>query len=167
MLITYSEKSQFNKNLNDIAKELVFNLSDFENSVLLFKVLAHALRDNDVMVQGFDEEIFDNREAFQKRFEQLLQHALTVATESDGQSVKPKEGIKIAKEYSPSQLAKFFGVSVMTIHNWLKQERFIGVQKVGSKKHNKISSDTEFITASGKVIMVHDVVNMWRKQEDG
>ncbi|MHA7578918.1 hypothetical protein ACX12E_00855 [Paenibacillus vandeheii] len=165
MPITYSEKSQFNKNSNYIAQELAFKLGDFENSVLLFKVLAHALRDNESIVQEFDEAIFENHETFQKRFEQLLQHALIVATDSGTPPVFQVEALKMAEEYSPSQLAKFFGVSVMTIHNWLKQNRFVGFKKAGSKKHNKIPDDTEFITTSGKRILIRDVVSMWQAQE--
>lgn len=165
MPITYSEKSLFNKNSNHIARELAFKLGDYENSVLLFKVLAHALRNNETLMQEFDEEIFDNHEAFQKGFEQLLQHALIVATEKDVEFVYPKEKKDIAEEYTPSQLAQFFGVSVMTIHNWLKQGRFIGVQKAAANKHNKIADDTAFRMSSGKVVTVHDVVDMWKKQE--
>lgn len=166
MPITYSEKSLFNKNSNYIANELAFKLGDYENSVLLFKVLAHALRNNEVLVQEFDEGIFDNHEAFHKGFEQLLQHALTVATTRDTEFVYAKEKKDFAEEYTPSQLAQFFGVSVMTIHNWLKQGRFIGVEKAAANKHNKIADDTDFRMASGKIVTVRDVVAMWKKQEN-
>ncbi|MBY0202662.1 MULTISPECIES: helix-turn-helix domain-containing protein [Paenibacillus] len=166
MSITYSEKSLFNKNSNQIAKELAFRLGDYENSVLLFKVLAHSLRNNETLMQELDEEIFENHEAFQKGFEQLLQHALIVATDKDTKLVSPSGKKEIAEEYTPSQLAQFFGVSVMTIHNWLKQGRFIGVQKAAANKHNKIADDTAFRMTSGNVVTIRDVVDMWRKQEN-
>ncbi|MFB5269509.1 hypothetical protein ACE41H_22380 [Paenibacillus enshidis] len=159
MPITYSEKNQFIKNSSHIAEELALRLNDFNDSVLLFKVLTHALRNNESIVQEFDEAIFENHAAFQKEFEALLKHALYVATDSQVAAAMQVE------EYSPSQLAKFFGVSIMTIHNWLDQDRFVGFKKAGSNKHNKIPDDTEFIMASGKRVLVRDVVSMWNKQE--
>ncbi|MDP4095639.1 helix-turn-helix domain-containing protein [Paenibacillus sp. P96] len=163
MPITYSEKSQFIKNYSHIAVELASNLKDFDNSVLLFKVLAHALRNNESIVREFDEGIFENPFAFQKGFEALLRHALSVATDSPETDIAA--AVERVEEYSTGQLAKFFGVSVMTIHNWLDQGRFVGIKKAGSNKHNKIPDDTEFIMTSGKRILVREVVAMWHKQE--
>jgi DNA-binding transcriptional regulator YiaG len=161
MPITYAEKNQFIRNSNFIAEELSLKLSNFDNSVLLFKVLAHALRNNENIVQEFNESIFENREAFREKFEVLLQHALNVACTTSVATVEKRK----VNEYKPSQLAKYFGVSTMTIHNWLEQKRFVGIEKAGENKHNWIPEDTVFITSSGNKILVSEVVEMWHKQE--
>ncbi|MNW44421.1 hypothetical protein D3C74_216550 [compost metagenome] len=169
MPITYAEKNLFSKHSKEIALELL-NLSNFDNSVLLFKVLAHALKNNDNLVEAFDESIFENTEVFKEKFSTLLQHALVQATSQQevGITVIEEPEIKTArpiKEYTPKELSNYFGVSVVTIHNWLKQGRFEGVEPVGDNKHNHISEDTFYITAAGKKIRISDVVQMWKKQE--
>lgn len=141
--------------------------NDFENTVLLFKVLAYSLRDNEGLLEDFDESIFENKKVLKEKFYVLLQHALLVATTP---VTAPTERPSISteampKEYSPSQLGKFFGVSVTTIHNWIKQGRFVGVAIAGDNKHNRISGNTEFITTAGEHLFVRDVVAMWHKQE--
>ena len=159
MPITYAEKNFFSKHSKEIAVELL-NLSN-DNSVLLFKVLAHAMKNNDQLVLALDESIFENTEVFKEKFSVLLQHALIQATnqEADTSSTEP------IKEYSPKELSRYFGVSVVTIHNWLKQGRFEGVEPAGDNKHNRIPSDTFYITTAGKKIRVRDVVRMWDQEQ--
>jgi DNA-binding transcriptional regulator YiaG len=168
MPITYAEKNFFSKHSNEIALELL-NLSNFDNSVLLFKVLAHAMKNNDNLLEALDESIFENTEVFKEKFSILLQHALVQATiQQEAATVMEESEIKTArpiKEYTPKELSRFFGVSVVTIHNWLKQGRFEGVGPAGDNKHNHISEDTFYITAAGKKIQVSDVVQMWERQE--
>ncbi|WP_336775356.1 hypothetical protein [Paenibacillus sp. MMO-58] len=159
MPITYSEKTIFSKQSKSIADMLLhLDQDNFENTVLLFKVLAHALRNNEVLIEGLDESIFERPELLKEKIYVLLQHALTVATAAATSTV-------ILKDYSPAQLGKFFGVSVVTIHKWIKQNRFVGVEIAGDNKHNRISENTEFITNSGDRMLVSEVAEMWHKQE--
>lgn len=168
MPITYSEKTMFHKKSATIANQLLhLDEDDFENTVLLFKVLAYSLRNNEALLEDFDESIFENKNVLKEKFNILLQHALQVATTPVAASAEhpPISTEAIPKEYSPSQLGKFFGVSVTTIHNWIKQGRFVGVAIAGDNKHNRISGNTAFITAAGEHLLVRDVVEMWHKQE--
>ncbi|MBA9084297.1 DNA-binding transcriptional regulator YiaG [Fontibacillus solani] len=105
-----------------------------------------------------------------EKFSTLLQHALVQATSQQEVEITVIEEpeIKTArpiKEYTPKELSNYFGVSFVTIHNWLKQGRFEGVEPAGDNKHNHISEDTFYITAAGKKIRISDVVQMWEKQE--
>ncbi|UHA75470.1 helix-turn-helix domain-containing protein [Paenibacillus sp. 481] len=159
MPITYSEKKLFTQNSDHIALELL-NLSNFDNSVLLFKVLAHAMKNNDDLIRAFDESIFEDPDTFKEKFSILLEHALIQACK---QEVEPTQAAR--QEYSPKELSTFLGVSVVTIHNWIKQGRFEGVELVGANKHNRISDDTMYITPANKKISIRDIVQMWEKQE--
>ncbi|BFT69074.1 hypothetical protein [Paenibacillus sp. P36] len=168
--ITYAEKNFFSKHSSEIALELL-KLGSYDNSVLLFKVLAHAVKNNDELVQSLDESIFENEELFKEKFSHLLEHALLQATKQEVPTAFANElsesGISWApvKEFTPGELSKFFGVSVVTIHKWMDQERFVGIKRAKGNKHNYIPEDTEYITPSGKKMMVRDIVMMWHKQE--
>lgn len=170
MPITYAEKNFFSKHSKEIALELL-NLSNFENSVLLFKVLAHAVKNNDNLVEALDESIFENQEVFKEKIFMLLQHALEQATSHQETAraiaveTKIKQPTGQVLEYTPRELSRYFGVSVVTIHNWLRQGRFEGIVPAGDKKHNYIPEDTWYVTAAGKRIQVSDVVGMWERQE--
>ena len=164
MPITFSEKIIFSKKSERIADTLMhLDQNDFENTVLLFKVLAYALQDNEILIQDLDESIFENPEILKEKFFLLLQHALTVATSAT--SVPVQKITARANEYSPAQLSKYFGVSVVTIHNWLKQGRFIGIKHAGDNKHNKIPDNLYFTTSAGGKLLISDVVEMWNRQQ--
>ncbi|MGO4499643.1 hypothetical protein AB4114_27520 [Paenibacillus sp. 2RAB27] len=157
MPITYAEKNLFSKNAQEIVVELLDR--SYDNSVLLFKVLAHSVQNNATLVQSLDESIFENTEVFKEQFSNLLQHALT-------QAYTHKQVMtESTKDYSVKELSKYFGVSVVSIHNWLDQGRFEGIERAGDHKHNRISGDTLYITAAGKKIRVDEVVKMWEQQE--
>lgn len=166
MPITYSEKTIFFRKSESIADKLLhLDHNNFEDTVLLFKVLAHALRNNEVLIEGFDESMFEKPELLKKQFYVLLQHALSVATTAATSEVATPKPTAMPIEYSPAQLGKYFGVSVTSIHNWIKLGRFVGVEIAGENKHNRISENTEFVTSAGERLLVSEVVEMWNKQE--
>ncbi|WP_435922559.1 hypothetical protein [Paenibacillus sp. DYY-L-2] len=166
MGITIVEKNQFSRNASEIAEELIQRLSSFDNSVLLYKVLALAIKNNEEMVQKFDESIFENPSEFREKYIALLEHALSQAVDSSKEDrTNMVHAHKIVKEYTTSELSKYFGVSITTIFNWIDQGRFEGIQRVGSYKHNRIPDDTVYIYSSGKRTLVRDVVAMWEQEE--
>jgi len=167
MSITYAEKKIFDMKCREIAVELL-EMNTYENSVLLFKVLAHALKNNEPIIDSFDESIFDNIEVFQEKFSVLLHHALLQACNSNSATDSPEpisSPTRYAKEYTTKELATFFGVSMVTIHNWIKQKRFEGVDLAGDNKRNHISADTIYITPAGKRLLVCDIVHMWESEQ--
>lgn len=167
MPITYAEKKFFSKHSREIAFELV-KFSSFDNSVLLFKVLAHAVKNNDSIIQLLDESIFENEELFKEQFSSLLEHALLQATSQEAVAIsvnKPAVHSEPIKEYTPRELSKYFGVSVVTIHNWMDQGRFADIQRAKGNKHNFIPEDAEYLSPSGKRIVIKDIIEMWHQQE--
>lgn len=157
MPITYAEKNLFSKNAQEIVVELLDN--SYDNSVLLFKVLAHSVQNNATLVQSLDESIFENTEVFKEQFSNLLQHALTQAYNHKQVVTEP------TKDYSIKELSKYFGVSVVSIHNWLDQGRFEGIERAGDHKHNRIPGDTLYVTTTGRKLRIIDVIKMWEQQE--
>lgn len=130
MGITKVEKNIFSQNTDEIASELVQSLSNTDNSILLFKVLALAVKNNAEFVRGLDESIFEDTDIFREKYVTLLKHALSQAvdvptsiTDSGVPSTEP------VRSYTPKELSVFFGVSITTIFNWMDQGRFIGIQR--------------------------------------
>lgn len=68
------------------------------------------------------------------------------------------------KYYSPHELAKYFGVSVVTINLWMDGGRFVDSKKPEKLKQAKIKETTLWKTPSGKCIPVKYIVEMWQKQ---
>ncbi|WFR63263.1 hypothetical protein P9222_02320 [Paenibacillus amylolyticus] len=166
MGITRVEKNIFRQNTDEIASELVQSLSNTDNSILLFKVLALAVKNNAEFVRGLDESIFEDTDIFREKYVTLLKHALSQAvdvptgiTDSGVPSTEP------VHSYTPKELSVFFGVSITTIFNWMDQGRFIGIQRAGSNKHNLIPDDTTYVYGSGKRTTIKEIVSMWEKED--
>lgn len=158
MGITRVEKNIFSQNTDEIAYELVQSLSNTDNSILLFKVLALAVKNNSEFIRSLDESIFENAEIFRENYVTLLKHALN-------QAVDARTGNADIKSYTPKELSIFFGVSITTIFNWIDQGRFMGIQRAGSNKHNLIPEDTTYVYGSGKRTTIKDIVTLWKQEE--
>ncbi|WP_146113415.1 hypothetical protein [Paenibacillus sp. PCH8] len=166
MGITRVEKNIFSQNTDEIASELVQSLSKMDNSILLFKVLAFAVKNNAEFVRGLDESIFENTDIFRENYVTLLKHALNQAVDApQGNTDTDVPSIAAIKSYTPKELSIFFGVSITTIFNWIDQGRFIGVQRAGANKHNLIPDDTTYVYGSGKRTTIKDIVTLWRQEE--
>lgn len=166
MGITRVEKNIFSQNTDEIASELVQSLSNTDNSILLFKVLALAVKNNAEFVRSLDESIFEDTDIFREKYVTLLKHALSQAVDAPTgitDSVIPST--EPVHSYTPKELSVFFGVSITTIFNWIDQGRFIGIQRAGSNKHNLIPDDTTYVYGSGKRTTIKDIVTMWKKEE--
>ncbi|GGA30966.1 helix-turn-helix domain-containing protein [Paenibacillus physcomitrellae] len=165
MGITLVEKNQFSRNASGIAEELIERLSSFDNSILLFKVLALALKNNEELVQKFDESIFEDPSQFREQYLALLEHALSQAVGTSKENRPSPLLTTPIKEYTPKELSKYFGVSVPTIFKWIDQGRFEGVQRAGSNKHNHIPDYTIYTYSSGAKAAVRDIIASWEHEE--
>lgn len=169
MPISSEERITFSKSTHEIAWEIL-NMNQ-EHSKLLFKVLAHAVKNNEGFLSVLDDSIFENPNIFKEKFSFLLQHALIQATSLHDSSKFSPEFQQILtgnkeREYTPREISVYFGVSTTTIHNWIREGRFKGITLAGRNKHNYIPGDTIYTSPSGKKILVSDVINMWEKQEE-
>ncbi|WP_339190016.1 hypothetical protein MKX33_08045 [Paenibacillus sp. FSL R5-0490] len=166
MGITRVEKNIFSQNTDEIASELVQSLSNSDNSILLFKVLALAVKNNAEFVRNLDESIFEDADIFREKYVTLLKHALSQAVDvPTGITDSGVPSIEAVRSYTPKELSLFFGVSITTIFNWIDQGRFMGIQRAGSNKHNLIPDDTTYVYGSGKRTTIKDIVTMWKKEE--
>jgi len=68
-------------------------------------------------------------------------------------------------EYKTSQLATIFGVSITTIHKWVEQGRFVGVEKGTKNKHLVLADDILWISPSGRKMMIREVAMNFEKQQ--
>ncbi|WGU93394.1 helix-turn-helix domain-containing protein [Paenibacillus dendritiformis] len=161
MSLTYYEKIQFSQQVSPFLDRLLFETNEY--SVLLFKVLALSLKDNDSFLHQWDESIFADKEKFRECFDSLLKHAVAIA-ETSTEDIQPKSYVPTSlKTFTSGELAKYFGVSQTTITNWHKEGRFEGITYHPGKQL-RVPEDTRFRLASGGVIPISEVVEMWHKE---
>lgn len=69
------------------------------------------------------------------------------------------------KKFTKNELAKFFGVSITSINNWINQGRFIGIKKNNTSKNIRISENIMWKSSNGQEISIKDVVKMWEENK--
>lgn len=108
MGITRVEKNIFSQNTDEIASELVQSLSNSDNSILLFKVLAFAVKNNAEFVRNLDESIFEDADIFREKYVTLLKHALSQAVDvPTGITDSGVPSIEAVRSYTPKELSVF------------------------------------------------------------
>jgi hypothetical protein len=73
-------------------------------------------------------------------------------------------GAEESRMYTTGQLAKFFGVSVQTINQWIAQGRIQPVIKEGPFKHARIPETATYTTSLGEVLTIADIVDMYEEE---
>lgn len=63
-----------------------------------------------------------------------------------------------SESYSIGEIAKYFGVSITTINNWLKEGRFLGVPGRAKNKQTRISENAVWISSTGKRFYIKDLI---------
>ncbi|MGY0692012.1 hypothetical protein ACW2QC_04365 [Virgibacillus sp. FSP13] len=153
-MLTAYELNEFKKRKDSIADLF---LEQDKGNMLFFKVLVNFLEKtngNELHLEKLDERIFTNSDELKACFSQILEHMATIAAEET-------EHVPI---YTTGQLAKFFGVSTTTINNWIKEGRFIGVERKERNKQARISANTRYMAQSGEVLYVKEVVEMYNEE---
>lgn len=64
------------------------------------------------------------------------------------------------------QLAKYFGVSITTINNWISDGRFLGVERTKTNKQARISANTIWISRTGKQYPVSQIIKDWEEEQE-
>ncbi len=72
---------------------------------------------------------------------------------------------EFGRTYSTGQLAKFFGVSITTINNWIYAGRFIGVERSRRNKQARICENTLWISPTEERIPVREIVEIYEQKE--
>lgn len=68
------------------------------------------------------------------------------------------------KLYSTGELAKIFGMSITTIHNWIEAGRFIGVEKRTRNKQVRLSESTLWTSPAGARVSIKEVAHIYATQ---
>ncbi|WP_141431103.1 AlpA family transcriptional regulator [Bacillus sp. 03113] len=66
------------------------------------------------------------------------------------------------RHYSPSELAKYFGVSRQTLNKWVNAGRFSNTFRTSTRKHVQISENEYFISPQGEHILIKEVVQNYK-----
>ena len=68
------------------------------------------------------------------------------------------------RQYTLEEMTKYFGVSRDTILDWVKDNRFVGMEIKDSDKDNiMFSSDLKWKHRNGDILTIADIVNMYEE----
>lgn len=149
-MITEYEKVKALKQSQDLASILVNN----DEGPLYYKIFANFFaKSYPNKSLSFDESVFRDNTAMISSLTEMLQYMVQVASESTSQ-----------KLYSTGQLAKYFGVSVTSINNWISKDRFVGIERSTRHKQMRIPENTMWRSSQGELIPVREVVEMWEEE---
>jgi len=87
---------------------------------------------------------------------QILLHMVTIGTTEDTLNVRM---------YTTGEVARFFGVSVATINNWINQGRFLGVEKGKRFKQVRIPENAVYIAPTGIRTTVAEASEMYEIEQ--
>jgi hypothetical protein len=157
IMFTMYEKTQFVSKSIDSLTEHIFQ--DKNDGMLLFKVLVNYLdktNENNLKYSRLNEQILTDNQLLKVYYRDILAYMADVAS---GEEVA-------SEEFSTGQLATYFGVSITTINNWIKEGRFIGFKREEENKQAKIKGTTLWKARTGKAYPVQEIVDEWRKENN-
>jgi hypothetical protein len=91
-----------------------------------------------------------------RALQRLLVHMVTVGTSEDSLNVRM---------YTTGEVARFFGVSVATINNWLNQGRFLGIEKGERFKQVRIPENAVYSAPTGVQTSVADAAESYEREQ--
>jgi hypothetical protein len=98
-------------------------------------------------------EDIPSKEKLTQLFEMLFETIVEIGNESS-----------YIKTYKTSDVAKFFGVTIATVNNWIKENRIKGVIKKDKFSHAIIPETAVYITHSNEPITIGEVAEMYHKE---
>ncbi|MBB5354207.1 transposase [Anoxybacillus mongoliensis] len=75
------------------------------------------------------------------------------------------ENHHLTKMYKTSEVAKFMGVTVATVNNWIKEGKIKGTHKAGKNAHAKIPETALYITSSNEVMTIKEIASLYEKEQ--
>lgn len=79
--------------------------------------------------------------------------------------IAAQESTTGGKTYTTGELARYFGVSITTINNWINNGKFIGVERTEPNQQLRISENTLFHYLRDDYGPVREVVESWERQQ--
>lgn len=123
------------------------------NGKLLFKVLANYLSSTTELnkeLSSLTEDIFTDRDKMQICAEKMIAYMTNVASRS--------------KVYTTGQLARYFGVSITSINNWITEGRFVNLPPRGENKQSRIPDGVLWKSPIEELIPVYEIVDLYNSQ---
>lgn len=154
LVFTVYEQKEFQRKATSFTQQLV---KDEDFSLLFFKVLANYVdktNPNDLQYSQLNESNLKDKGQLVNYVESVLRHMSDVAVEESVYS----------PTYTTGQLAKYFGVSITTINNWIKEGRFIGVERPETNKQVRISANTMWKSRMGKFFPVSQIIEDYEEE---
>lgn len=154
MFTTY-EKKEFVKLKFNLTERI---LQEPTESILLFKVLVNFLEKttiNQLNLSQLQESVLEDDKAVQNYLAEILEYMATIAAEET----------ELAPTYTTGQLARYFGVSITTINNWINEGRFIGIKRDETNKQVRIPANTIFKSRSGKLYPVTKYIEYYETEQ--
>lgn len=155
IMLTTFEKREFVKR-KDRLTERIFQ--DQSESLLFFKVLVNFLDKTNVNKLNFSqlqESILEDDKKVQSYLNDILEYMANIAAEESD----------FAPSYTTGQLARYFGVSITTINNWINEGRFIGIKRDETNKQIRIPANTMFKARNGKQSPVSKYVEFYEIEQ--
>lgn len=87
----------------------------------------------------------------QQYFQLILVHQINMATDPTISN----------RKYTTGDIARFFGVSVATVNNWIHNGRIIGVQKGERFKQARIPEDAIYLSATGENMTIKEASELY------
>ncbi|WP_194841057.1 MerR family transcriptional regulator [Sporosarcina cascadiensis] len=156
IMLTTFEKKEFVKRTPELTRRIFENEDD---SLLFFKVLVNYLEKtniNNLQLSKLDESILGRPEEMKKYLLETLEIMAEIAAEDTN----------FATVYTTGQIAKYFGVSITTINNWIKEGRFVGVERTEKNSQARISAKTLWKSRTGKMYTVGNIVKEWEEEQE-
>ena len=155
-MLTMFEKRVFDESTEKITDRI---FEDENESILFFKVLVKYLEKTtntalDLELDKLSEDRLINFAEMKTYFAKSLQLMADVAVQPD----------ELVPTYTTGQLAIYFGVSITTINNWIKDGRFVGVERTERNSQARISADTLWKSRLGKLYTVAQIVKEWEEE---
>lgn len=148
-MITEYEKAKAIQHTDDLASLLVNNA---EGS-LYYKIFVNFITKSYPTQKLQLEDSAISGTTMISNLSEMLKYIVMIAAEGASQ-----------KLYTSGQLSKFFGVSITSINNWIKEDRFIGIQRPTRNKQVRIPENAMWRSNNGELIPVKEIVEMWDKE---
>jgi CRISPR/Cas system CMR-associated protein Cmr5 small subunit len=156
MFTLYEKKEFVGKSIDNLTDQIFQNTGD---GMLLFKMLVNYLdktNDNKLQYSKLNEQVLMDSELLKTYYRDILSYMADVASQ---QQVD-------VEEFSTGELAKYFGVSITTINNWIKEGRFLGYKRKETNEQARIKGNTLWKSRTGKAYPIQEIVEEWRKENE-
>lgn len=123
---------------------------------LLFKILSNYLANTSELnseLKDLDDAIFSDEAKLKEYSKTIISYMVDVEHE-----------VASTRTYTTGELSKFFGVSITSINNWIKEKRLIGLKEKEKNKQSRISENTLWKSPNGELIPIKEIVEMYNKQ---